>query len=171
MLIARAIASASLIFTGLTRLPMTASWDHVVPAWFSRLHPKRRTPVNSILFVAAVVVLLILLSMLGVREQEANQLLSNASTVHYAVAYIALFAIPLVGGLRRRVPGWLKAASAAGLFASAISLAIAVYPIVDVVSKTAYATKIVSVVVLTNGAGVVIFRAGQRRRAGTAKST
>jgi len=170
MLIARAIASASLIFTGLTRLPMTASWDHVVPAWFSRLHPKRRTPVNSILFVAAVVVLLILLSMLGVREQEANQLLSNASTVHYAVAYIALFAIPLVGGLRRRVPGWLKAASAAGLFASAISLAIAVYPIVDVVSKTAYAAKIVSVVTLTNAAGVVIFRAGQRRRAGATKS-
>jgi len=170
LLIARAIASASLIFTGLTRLPMTASWDHVVPAWFSRLHPQRRTPVNSILFVAAVVVVLILLSMLGVREQEANQLLSNASTVHYAVAYIALFAIPLVGGLRRRVPGWLKAASAAGLFASAISLAIAVYPIVDVVSKTAYAAKIVSVVTLTNAAGVVIFRAGQRRRAGATKS-
>jgi amino acid transporter len=166
MLIARAIASASLIFTGLTRLPMTASWDHVVPEWFSRLHPKRRTPVNSILFVSVVVVLLILLSMLGVHEQEANQLLSNASTVHYAVAYIALFAIPLVGALRRQMPGWLRAAAAAGLFASAVSLAIAVYPIVDVVSKTAYASKIVSLVVLTNGAGVVIFRAGQRRRAG-----
>jgi amino acid transporter len=165
MLIARAIASASLIFTGLTRLPMTASWDHVVPEWFSRLHPKRRTPVNSILFVSVVVVLLILLSMLGVHEQEANQLLSNASTVHYAVAYIALFAIPLVGALRRQMPGWLRAAAATGLFASAVSLAIAVYPIVDVVSKTAYASKIVSVVVLTNGAGVVIFRAGQRRRA------
>jgi hypothetical protein len=103
--------------------------------------------------------------MLGVHEQEANQLLSNASTVHYAVAYIALFAIPLVGALRRQMPGWLRAAAATGLFASAVSLAIAVYPIVDVVSKTAYASKIVSVVVLTNGAGVVIFRAGQRRRA------
>ena len=170
MLIARAIASASLIFTGLTRLPMTASWDHVVPAWFSRLHPQRRTPVNSILFVAVVVVLLILLSMLGVHEQEANQLLSNASTAHYALAYMALFAIPLMGALRGRVPGWLKASAAAGLFASAVSLAIAVYPIVDVVSKTAYATKIVSVVVLTNGAGVVIFRAGQRRRADTRNS-
>jgi len=126
--------------------------------------------VNSILFVAVVVVLLILLSMLGVHEQEANQLLSNASTAHYALAYMALFAIPLMGALRGRVPGWLKASAAAGLFASAVSLAIAVYPIVDVVSKTAYATKIVSVVVLTNGAGVVIFRAGQRRRADTRNS-
>jgi amino acid transporter len=163
LLIARAIASASLIFTGLTRLPMTASWDHLVPAWFSRLDPRRRTPVNSILFVAIVVMLLILLSMLGVREQEASQLLANASVVHYALAYIALFALPLVGGLRLQVPAWLKVAAAAGLFASAISLLIAVYPIVDVVSKEAYAVKIASIVLLTNAGGVLIYRAGQRR--------
>ena len=56
LLIARAIASSSLIFTGLTRLPMTASWDHLVPGWFSRLDARRRTPVNSILFVAAVMI-------------------------------------------------------------------------------------------------------------------
>jgi hypothetical protein len=120
--------------------------------------------VNSILFVATVVIFLILLSMLGVREQEASQLLSNASVVHYALAYIALFALPLVGTLRLRVPGWLKSAAAAGLLASLVSLLIAVYPIVDVVSKSAYAAKIVSVVLLTNAAGVLIFRAGERRR-------
>jgi hypothetical protein len=108
--------------------------------------------------------LLILLSMLGVREQEASQLLSNASVVHYAIAYVALFALPLVGALRPRVPGWLKVAAAAGLFASLVSLLIAVYPIVDVVSKEAYATKIASVVLLTNAAGVLIYRAGERRR-------
>ena len=165
MLIARAIASASLIFTGLTRLPMTASWDHVVPEWFSRLDQRRRTPVNSIVFVAAVVMVLILLSMLGVHEQEANQLLSNASVVHYAIAYMALFAIPLIGALRGQMPMWLKVCAAAGFFASTISLVIAVYPIVDVVSKTSYATKIVSVVVLTNACGVLIYRAGERKRA------
>jgi amino acid transporter len=164
LLVARAIASASLIFTGLTRLPMTASWDHLVPEWFSRLDARRRTPVNSILFVAGVVVFMILLSMLGVEQQEASQLLSNASVVHYALAYIALFALPLVGALRLRVPWWLKAAAAAGLFASVISLTIAVTPIVDVVSRQAYATKIVGLVLLTNAAGVVIFRAGQRPR-------
>jgi amino acid transporter len=164
LLIARAIASASLIFTGLTRLPMTASWDHLVPGWFSRLDSRRGTPVNSILFVAAIVLVLVLLSMLGVREQEASQLLANASVVHYAIAYLALFALPLVGALRTRVPAWLKAVSAAGLFASLISLAIAVYPIVNVVSRQAYATKIVSVVLLTNAAGILIFRAGDRRR-------
>jgi amino acid transporter len=164
LLIARAIASASLIFTGLTRLPMTAGWDNLVPAWFARLDPRRRTPVNSILFVAAVVMVLILLSMLGVHEQEANQLLANASIVHYAIAYCALFLLPLVGTLRAGVPAWLKVAAVCGLFSSAVSILIAVYPIVDVVSRRSYATKITGVVVLANMAGVLIYRAGQRRR-------
>jgi amino acid transporter len=164
LLIARAIASASLIFTGLTRLPMTAGWDHLVPAWFARLDPRRRTPVNSILFVAGVVMVLILLSMLGVHEQEASQLLANASIVHYAIAYCALFLLPLMGALRAGAPAWLKAAAVCGLFSSGVSLSIAVYPIVDVVSRRAYATKITAVVVLANMAGVLIYRAGQRRR-------
>ncbi len=165
LLIARAIASASLIFTGLTRLPMTAGWDHLVPVWFARLHPRHRTPVNSILFVAAVVMVLILLSMLGVREQEASQLLGNASIVHYAIAYCALFLIPLVGTLRAGTPAWLKVAAVCGLFSSAVSLLIAVYPIVDVVSRQSYAAKITGVVVLANMAGLLIYRAGQRLRA------
>ncbi|HEV2444963.1 MAG TPA: APC family permease, partial [Candidatus Sulfopaludibacter sp.] len=128
LLIARAIASSSLIFTGLTRLPMTAGWDNLLPEWFSRLHPRRRTPVNSILVVGALVMLLVWMSMLGVREQEANQLLMVASDVHYAITYIALFAIPVIGAraLRRRLPAWLQAVSAAGLAASLVSLFIGV---------------------------------------------
>ena len=164
LLIARAIASSSLIFTGLTRLPMTAGWDNLVPAWFVRLHPRHRTPVNSILFVAAVVMVLILLSMLGVHEQEANQILGNTSIVHYAIAYVALFALPLVGALRTRVPAWLKVASVAGLGSSLVTLVIAVYPIVDVVSWRGYAVKICSAVVLANIVGIVIYRAGGKRR-------
>ena len=164
LLIARAIAAASLLLTGLTRLPMTAGWDHLAPAWFARLDPRRRTPVNSILFVTAAVLAVILLSMLGVREQEASQLLTNASTVHYAIAYVALFAIPVFGNRRLRavLPSWLKIAAAAGMGASAVSLFIAVYPVVDVVSRMAYAAKISSVVVVTNIAGVALYRAGKR---------
>ncbi len=166
LLIARAIAAASLLLTGLTRLPMTAGWDNLLPAWFARLDPKRRTPVNSILFVTAIVMAVILLSMLGVREQEASQLLTNASIVHYAIAYVALFAIPVFGNrrLRAALPAWLKIAAAAGMGASAISLFIAVYPVVDVVSRMAYAAKISSVVLVTNIAGVALYRAGRAQR-------
>ena len=164
LLIARAIAGASLIFTGLTRLPMTAGWDNLLPPWFSRLHPRRRTPVNSILFVGALVMLLVLMSMLGVREQEANQLLVMASDVHYAIAYIALFALPVIGAraLRARLPGWLKLVSGAGLAASLVSLFIGVYPIVDVVSRQSYAAKICAVVAISNMIGVMVYRVGRR---------
>ncbi len=47
----RSIALMSIYFTGNTRLPMVAGWDRLLPAWFSRLHPKYKTPINSILFV------------------------------------------------------------------------------------------------------------------------
>src|SRR5262245_56207494 len=46
LILARAIAAASLIFTGLTRLPMAAGWDNLAPRWFTDLHPRWRTPVN-----------------------------------------------------------------------------------------------------------------------------
>ncbi|MGH9636470.1 MAG: amino acid permease, partial [Candidatus Angelobacter sp.] len=153
-----------LIFTGLTRLPMTAGWDNLVPRWFARLHPQRRTPVNSILFVAALVMLLIFFSMLGVREQEASQLLAGASIALYAIAYVALFALPLLGrrALRSALPAWVKVLSLAGLISSVVSLVIMVYPIIDVADPGMYAAKICAVVVVSNILGVAIYKAGQR---------
>jgi hypothetical protein len=116
-------------------------------------------------FVAVLVMLFTLLSMLGVEEQEASQLLGTSSIVLYALTYVSLFALPVIGraSLRSALPGWVKVVSAAGLVASLVSLFIAVYPIVDVVSRVAYATKICAVVVVANMAGVVIYRAGRGR--------
>ncbi len=165
LLMGRAVAASSLLFTGLTRLPMTAGWDRLVPRWFTKLDERRGTPVNSILFVAVIVMGMILLSMLGVHEQEASQTLAVASIVHYAIAYAVLFALPLFGAraLRAGVPGWVKAAAVGGLISSVVSLVIAAYPIVDVVSRGAYATKVVTVVVVTNMAGILVYRWGQGR--------
>jgi glutamate:GABA antiporter len=159
LLLVRAISAASLILTGLTRLPLTAGWDHLLPAWFTRLDPRRRTPVNSILFVTVLAIALIFLSMLGVREQEALQLLNSASNVHYGIAYVALFAIPLFGSarLRQSLPRWLRLPAMAGLISSGVAVLIAVYPIVDVVSNLEYAGKIVGVVLGSNLAGVLIY--------------
>src|SRR5262249_56186510 len=50
------IAQSSVMFTGNTRLPMVAGWDHLLPVWFTRLHPRFKTPLNSILFVGAMTV-------------------------------------------------------------------------------------------------------------------
>jgi amino acid transporter len=159
LLLVRAISAASFIFTGLTRLPVTAGWDHLLPVWFTRLDPRRRTPVNSILFMTVLAIVLIFFSMLGVREQEALQLLNSASNANYGIAYVALFAIPLIGSprLRQSLPGWLRWPAAAGLVSSAIAVLIAVYPIIDVVSNLEYASKIIGVVLVSNLAGGVIY--------------
>lgn len=54
LLLISPVAQASVNFAVNSRLPMVAGWDHSLPAWFVRLHPRGRTPVNSTLFVAAL---------------------------------------------------------------------------------------------------------------------
>jgi amino acid transporter len=38
------LGQAVLSFNACARLPLVAGWDHLLPAWFTRLHPKHRTP-------------------------------------------------------------------------------------------------------------------------------
>jgi len=54
--------------------------------------------------------------------------------------------------------------SGAGMLASLISLLIAVYPVVEVVSRAAYAGKITAVVVISNMVGILIYRAAGARK-------
>src|SRR5262245_15444820 len=68
LLIIRA-AQSSVMFAGNTRLPMVAGWDRLLPQWFTRLHARYRTPVNSILFVGAATLGLGLVGLIGVGRQ------------------------------------------------------------------------------------------------------
>jgi amino acid transporter len=160
----RLLGAASFIFTGATRLPMAAGWNHLVPGWFSQLHPRWKTPANSIMFASALVFLMIVLASIGVRAQEAFQLLSNASLTHYEIAYLAMFAIPLGGhaALRESLPRWLRWTSIVGLCATALSLLISAYPFVTVVNANAYAAKILGTIVLSNVAGICFYRMRSR---------
>src|SRR3984957_14277457 len=160
----RLIAAASFIFTGVTRLPMAAGWDHLIPVWFTRLHPRFRTPVNSVAFTCALVLLLLILANIGVHAQEAFQVLSNAGITHYEISYIAMFAVPLLGTktLRKRLPRWLRWTSIAGLTATLFSFIISAYPFVDVVNPRAYAAKILGTTLLSNIIGYTFYRLRNR---------
>lgn len=96
--------------------------------------------------------MLLVLANVGVHAQEAYQLLSNASTTHYEVAYLTMFAVPLVGraALRRQLPLSLKLTSIAGGISTLFSLIISAYPFVNVVDALAYAIKIVGTVLVSN---------------------
>ena len=57
----RLLGAASYLFTGVTRLPMTVGWDDLLPRWFTRLHPRWKTPVSSILCTSGLMLLLVVL--------------------------------------------------------------------------------------------------------------
>jgi amino acid transporter len=161
----RLLGAASYLFTGVTRLPMTVGWDDLLPKWFTRLHPRWKTPVSSILCTSGLMLLLVVLGSVGVHAQEAFQVLSNASLTHYELMYMAMFAIPMVGtaALRESLPGWLKWVSLAGFCASLFSLLVSVYPFVDVVNPLGYAAKIAGTVVISNAVAAVFYRLRNRR--------
>jgi len=162
---ARQIALMSIYFAGNTRLPMVAGWDNLLPAWFARLHKRYRTPVNSILFVGVITLAFSLVSLIGVKEQEAFQIQDNAATVFYAVIYLVLFAIPLIAIKRFGVkaPLWIKIAAASGFIVSVIAGFYAMIPITHVDYPLIFAGKIIAVVVAANVVGVVLFTLGAKR--------
>jgi len=155
----RLLGAASLLFTGITRLPLAVGWDRLVPEWFTRLDEKRQTPVNSIVCAAVLVLVMVGLASAGVHAQEANQLLSNASLTHYELTYLVMFAAPIVGAgaLRRQMPGWLKWVCGVGFCATLFSLLISVFPFVEVVNPGAYAAKILGVGLLSNSLALGLF--------------
>jgi amino acid transporter len=167
LLMSLRIAQASVNFTGTSRLPMVAGWDHLLPQWFTRLHPRRKTPVNSILVVGAITLALGLLSLIGVGNQEAFQLLFNAGGIFYALTYLVMFAIPLFGlrGVTPRPPLWLRIAAASGLLMTLLYVCLSIFPIIAVKSTSAFTAKVTSLIVLTNAIGAAIFFVAKRRRA------
>ena len=81
MMTVRSISATSMHLSGSSRLPMVAGWDCLLPAWFSRLHPGYKTPINSILFVSLVTLTIAIASQIGTGIQEAFQLVDNAANV------------------------------------------------------------------------------------------
>jgi len=167
LLLLRQLGAVNMLFAGNTRLPMVAGWDGLLPAWFTRLHPEARTPVNSIVVVGLVTLALTLASLIGTGTQEAFQLLENAGGILYAMAYVALFAIPLFGARRFgwSPPLWLRAAAASGLAVSLLYSVLSIFPIIDVPSWRIFAAKVASVVIGANLLGAGLYAVARRRTA------
>jgi len=162
----RTIANSSIAFTGSTRMPMVAGWDNLLPAWFTKLHPRFRTPVNSILTIGFVAMAFGAAGIVGVGEQEAFQLLDNASGIFYGLTYLVMFAIPLVG-LRTaasRPSLALRVAAFSGFAVTLLYVVLSVFPIIDVKSWLSFATKISSVVIGLNLVGVALFFTARRKK-------
>jgi amino acid transporter len=159
------LAQASVMFTGNTRLPMVAGWDGLLPAWFTRLHPRHRTPINSIVFIGAVTFGFSVIGLIGVGRQEAFQLLWNASAVFYALTYLVMFAIPIAGfrGSGPAAPIWVRLCAASGFLMTLLFVVLSIVPIVEVESRLLFALKLSGLIAVTNIAGAAIFIARAER--------
>jgi amino acid transporter len=163
----RILGCASLVFTGVTRLPMAAGWDHLAPEWLARLHPRFRTPSNSILLSALAVAALLALAFAGVHAAEAFAILNNASNAFYGIAYMAMFLIPICGAklLRRALPRWVAWITGLGFAATLFSVAINAYPFLDVPQPLVFAVKVVVTVLAFNAMGYAFYRSRLTRLA------
>ncbi len=167
LLAMRSIALMSIYLAGSSRLPMVAGWDRLLPAWFTKLHPRYKTPVNSIIFVGAITLCFSLASLIGTGAQEAFQLVDNAASVFYGIVYVVMFAIPLVGAknIIKNAPAWLRVASACGFIVSLAAIWFTIFPIIGVRSRFAFAAKIIAVALIGNAIGAAIFAIRSRRAA------
>jgi amino acid transporter len=158
--------SFSVYFSASTRLPMVAGWDHLLPEWFTRLHARYKTPVNSILFLGAFTLAGSVVALIGVGPQEAYELLLTWAFTFYAIAYLAMFAIPFLSRKARglRPQWWLQLAALSGFLMTLLYVVLSIFPIVDVESSWGYSLKIAGVVLGANALGWAIYRAGQRKK-------
>ena len=169
LLLLNYLCSYTLYFSANTRLPLVAGWDHLLPRWFTRLHPRHRTPVNSILFMGGVALASSTAVLVGAGSQESFILLQTWAWTFYGLAYLVKFAIPLVSpkekGLR---PGaWLRLGAASGFLVTLLFVLLSAQPVIPVASKAGYFAKVVLVVLGANFVGWMIYRVGKEKRGRT----
>jgi glutamate:GABA antiporter len=167
LLILNGVGGTSLYFNSVIRLPMVAGWDHLLPGWLSRLHPRFKTPVGSIVCVAAATFVLTLLGHIGVGAQEAFQFLNSTGLICWALTYLVMFAIPLAGR-GEKPPTTVRIAAASGLFMTLLYVVLSAFPIVEVRNSASFTAKVVMVILGVNCIGAWHFRRATRRRAALA---
>ena len=88
----------------------------------------------------------------------ASAIAQSAAGVLFAATYVVLFSIPLTSP----APPAVRLAALSGLVVTAAFIVLALFPITDVQSSTAYAAKIVAAVAIANGVGIAIALSARR---------
>jgi amino acid transporter len=165
------IAQAVVYIAETSRLPMVAAWDHLLPASFTRLHPRYGTPTRSLAVTTMLAVLFAFLASSGTGAAEAFQLLATSAFVCYGVTYLLMFAVPLLLGsrlsLRRdlKAPFAVRVACLCGAGVTALSMLFNLVPIVEVPNPWMFAFKVGAASLIINLLGAAIYWRGTVRAA------
>jgi amino acid transporter len=161
------VCSYIMLMAETSRLPMVAGWDSILPAWFTKLNPRYRTPVRSLCVIVGLAAAASFLASLDAGRQEAFQLIQNSANISFGLYYCSMFAVPLFVGSRfGRKPGfWLLLCAILGLAVTVSELLLATVPIVEVNSTWGFAVKVMVTALLANLVGLAIYWRGRRSAA------
>jgi amino acid transporter len=171
VLAAATIAQFAVLVAETSRLPMVAAWDHLIPSWFTRLHPRFRTPTRSLVVIGLLAVMCSCFASIGTGAQEAFQLIVTSGNLCYGLNYLLMFAVPLGAGTRCSLrpdlrPGIvLRLACLCGIAVTALSMVFNLIPIVPVPHPWLFALKVALAALAVNLIGTGIFWRGTRLKA------
>jgi amino acid transporter len=160
----RILGAASFLFTGITRLPMAAGWDHLIPEWFSRLNPRYKTPTNSVLVASVLIAAFVVLASAGKHAAETFNMLNNAGSQFYVLAYLVMFAIPILGFklFTHRIPIWVVVLSSIGFLVMVFTFFLNAYPFDGTDAPIPFAIKLLGLTALINLAGYAFYKIRNR---------
>lgn len=158
------LAAMVIVMGMVARLPMVAGWDGLLPAWWSELHPRFRTPAKAIGAVSGAVLVLAVLSVIGAGNQEAVQVTVGAGIGSICIQYLLLFGTILFGFRSGTRPsGWIRIAALSAFLVSLISLGFELVPPGEVANARIFSLKVAGVIVATQGVGAFLYWRGARR--------
>ena len=162
------VAQYAVIVAETSRLPLVAAWDHLLPAWFTRLHPRYRTPTRSLGVIVALAVSTSLLASIGAGAQEAFQVIVTSGNLCYCVNYLLMFAVPFAAGARfGPIAGiGVRVGCVCGASVTLLTIYFSLMPIGAVNSPVLFALKVGGTALAANLAGVFIYWRGTRAARG-----
>ena len=127
-----------------------------------QLHPRFRTPVNSI-FLAGGLILLIGLGQPD-RSGPSGVLSVDLERVDafYAIPYCVMFLIPIFSKKLGPVSMWIRVAAVSGLIMTLLDIYFSAVPIIQVKSAMQFTLKVVGLIVGGNLLGVLLYMARTR---------
>ena len=161
------LLAALILVVGLvSRLPMAAGWDGLLPDWWSALHPRYKTPTKAIGAVTLSIMLIGLLSLVGEGNEEGLQVLQAAALGSYCLMYLLLFGQVVFGF---RSGNWhpgigIRLGALAAFLVVVMSLVMELAPLGEVANPAQFAIKVTGTICVANGFGVFLYWSGKRRR-------
>ena len=157
---------SQVVYVGMVaRLPMVAGWDGLLPAWWSELDPRFRTPAKAIRSVALTMMMVAIFNSWGAGNQEVYDLSTSAGLISMSMMYMLLFATILFGF--RSSPNLsgagLKLGALAAFIVVFLSAVFEIVPLSDVAHRGVYAAKVMALTVCANGIGAYLYWRGSHR--------